>query len=206
MPKVLMLNGSPHREGCTYTALAEAASVLSREGVDSEIVWVGTVPVASCTACGFCAKNGRCVFDDAVNDFVARARTVDGFLFGSPVHYAGPSGAITAFLGRAFYSGSSAFANKPGAVVASCRRGGATATFQQLSMYLNRMITVPTQYWGIVHGNSPAEVRQDAEGMQTMRTLGANMAYLIRALDCAKNAGIVPPTPEMRVATNFIRG
>ena len=204
---VLMLNGSPHEHGCTYTALAEIAGVLDREGIKSEIIWIGHDARQSCQACGACARHAGCcaLADDGLNAFLEKAREAEGFIFGSPVHYAGPSGAITSFLGRAFYCSSQAFANKPGAVVASCRRAGSTATFQQLNMYLNRMIVVPTQYWCVVHGNTSDEVRRDAEGMQTMRTLGQNMAWLIRTLRCAHEHGIKPPVYERRVATNFIR-
>ena len=207
MARILMLNGSPHEFGCTFTAQKEIGQTLQSYGIEYDIIWVGREPVQSCQACGGCSRvRGQCVFgeEDGLNAFLDNAKTADGFIFGSAVHYAGATGAISSFLSRAFYCGASIFQNKPGAAVVSCRRGGATAAFQQLSMYLFNMITVPTRYWGVIHGNTPEQVRRDEEGMQTMRALGANMAWLVRALVAAREAGIYPPEYEKRVFTNFI--
>lgn len=205
--KVLLVNGSPHAKGCTYTALCEVANTLEQQGIETEIFQVGTKPISGCLGCGACIKTGKCIIDDVVNVFVEKAKTVDGFVFGSPVHYAGASGAITSFLDRAFYGKGAVYADKPAAAIMSCRRGGATATLDQLNKYftISNMPIVSSQYWNMVHGNTPDEVRQDAEGMQTMRTLGTNMAWLLKCIEAGKNAGIVSPQREQKVATNFIR-
>lgn len=205
--KVILVNGSPKKSGCTYTALCEVAGTLEKNGVETEIFQVGTAPVAGCLGCGACAKTGKCFMDDGVNVFVEKAKEADGFVFGSPVHYAAASGAITSFLDRAFYGKGAVFAGKPGAVVVSCRRGGASAAFDQLNKYftISNMPIVSSQYWNQVHGNTPEEVRQDAEGMQTMRTLGNNMAWLLQCIEAGKKAGITFPEREPAVKTNFIR-
>lgn len=205
--KVLLVNGSPHAKGCTYTALCEVASTLEQQGIETEIFQVGTKPISGCLGCGACIKTGKCVIDDIVNVFVEKAKTADGFVFGSPVHYAGASGAITSFLDRAFYGKGMVYADKPAAAIMSCRRGGATATLDQLNKYftISNMPIVSSQYWNMVHGNTPDEVRQDAEGMQTMRTLGVNMAWLLKCIEAGKTAGIAAPQREQKVATNFIR-
>jgi multimeric flavodoxin WrbA len=206
--KVLLVNGSPHAEGCTFTALSEAAKTLREGGIETEFLQLGTDPIRGCTACGACWKGpDRCVFDDdIVNRALEKAEGVDGFIFGSPVHYASAGGSITAFLDRFFYAGPS-FAGKPGAVVVSCRRGGGTASFDQLNKYLtiSGMPVVSSQYWNCVHGNTPDEVRQDAEGLQIMRTLGRNMAWLLKCIEAGRAAGIEFPPAEPRKATNFIR-
>ena len=207
--KVLLVNGSPHKTGCTHTALEEVASMLREAGVETEIVWLGVHPLAGCIGCGSCAKEKRCFRDDIVNEFLDKAAEADGFVFGSPVHYAAASGTITSFLDRAFYAGNrrGVFAGKPGAVVVSCRRGGASAAFDQLNKYLtiSSMPVVSSQYWNQVHGNTPDEVRQDLEGMQTMRTLGRNMAWFLRCIEAGRRAGIDFPQAEPGVRTNFIR-
>ena len=205
--KVLLVNGSPHAQGCTYTALREVAAVLEKQGIETELFQVGTKPISGCLGCGACIKTGKCVIDDVVNEFVEKAKDADGFVFGSPVHYAGASGAITSFMDRAFYGKGAVYANKPAAAVMSCRRGGATATLDQLNKYftISNMPIVSSQYWNMVHGNTPDEVRQDAEGMQTMRTLGINMAWLLKCIEAGKAAGIAMPEREAKVATNFIR-
>ncbi|MBR5319700.1 MAG: flavodoxin family protein [Peptococcaceae bacterium] len=205
--KILVVNGSPHANGCTYTALCEVAAALEAEGIETEIFQVGTKPVSGCLGCGACIKTGKCVIDDVVNEFVEKAKEADGFVFGSPVHYAGASGAITSFMDRAFYGKGSIYANKPAAAIVSCRRGGATAAFEQLNKYftISNMPIVSSQYWNMVHGNTPDQVRQDLEGMQTMRTLGKNMAWLLKCIQAGKEAGIEPPAREPKVATNFIR-
>ena len=205
--KILVVNGSPHANGCTYTALCEVAAALEAEGIETEIFQVGTKPVSGCLGCGACIKTGKCVIDDVVNEFVEKAKEADGFVFGSPVHYAGASGSITSFMDRAFYGKGSIYANKPAAAIVSCRRGGATAAFEQLNKYftISNMPIVSSQYCNMVHGNTPDQVRQDLEGMQTMRTLGKNMAWLLKCIQAGKEAGIEPPAREPKVATNFIR-
>ena len=206
--KVLLVNGSPHEKGCTYTALSEAAKVLNDLGIDTEIVWVGNKPICGCIGCGACAKGlGKCFMDDSVNPFVEKARTADGFIFGSPVHYAAASGLVTAFMDRAFYSGKSAFMGKPAANIVSCRRGGASAAFDQLNKYLTicSMPVVSSQYWNQVHGSTPEQVMQDEEGIQTVRVLAKNMAWLLKCIELGKENGITFPEPEKPIRTSFIR-
>ena len=205
--KVILVNGSPREKGCTYTALCEVAGALEKNGIETEIFQVGAKPIAGCIGCNVCLKNGRCFVDDPVNEFVEKAKTADGFVFGSPVHYAAASGAITSFLDRAFYRKGNVFAGKPGAAVVSCRRGGAASAFDQLNKYftINSMPVVSSQYWNQVHGNTPDEVRQDAEGLQTMRTLGSNMAWLLKCIQAGAAAGITFPEREPAMKTNFIR-
>ena len=205
--KVLLVNGSPHAKGCTYTALCEVAAALEKQGIETELFQIGTKPVSGCLGCGACIRTGKCVIDDVVNEFVEKAKTADGFVFGSPVHFANASGAITSFMDRAFYGKGAVYADKPAAAIMSCRRGGATATLDQLNKYftISNMPIVSSQYWNMVHGNTPDEVRQDAEGMQTMRTLGTNMAWLLKCIEAGKAAGVAMPEREAKVATNFIR-
>lgn len=207
MSKILLINGSPNQRGCTFTALSEIALTLAKEGVESEILWLGKEPVADCIACGKCADSGRCVFDDLVNRIADRLDEFDGIVAGSPVYYAGPSGRICAFLDRLFYSNGARMAGKLGAAVVSCRRGGATAAFNRLNMYfmMNNMVVPTSQYWNQVHGNAPEEVRQDREGLQTMRMLARNMAWLLRCIELGRIAGLHAPVPEPRDRTNFIR-
>jgi multimeric flavodoxin WrbA len=207
--KVLLINGSPKVNGCTYTALCEVAKELEKENIETEIFHVGTKPIRGCMACGGCSKDdsGKCVFnDDTVNIALEKAKEVDGFIFGSPVHYAGASGQITSFLDRFFYAGDG-FQYKPGAAIVSCRRGGSTAAFEQLNKYftISNMPIVSSQYWNMVHGNTPEQVKQDLEGMQTMRTLGKNMAWLLKCLKAGKESGVSLPEKEQRAVTNFIR-
>ena len=205
--KVLLVNGSPERSGCTHRALVEVASALEKEGVETEIFWIGDGAIAGCLACHGCYKQNSCVIDDVVNEFVEKAYTADGFIFGSPVHYAAASGSMTSFMDRCFYSSKPAFFQKPGACVVVARRGGTTAALDQLNKYLtiNQMPVVSSQYWNMVHGNTPEEVEQDLEGLQTMRTLGRNMAWLLKCIEAGKQAGIEPPKPEeKRYVTNFI--
>ena len=205
--KVILVNGSPHSKGCTYTALMEVAGELNKNGIETEIFQVGTNPVAGCIACGACLKTGKCFRDDVVNDFLDKVSEADGFVFGSPVHYASASGEITSFLDRVFYGRGSLFANKIGASVVSCRRGGATAAFDQLNKYftMNNMIVVSSQYWNMVHGNNSDEVVQDLEGMQTMRTLGKNMAWILKCIEAGRKAGVELPQREAPIKTNYIR-
>lgn len=205
--KVLLINGSPNRNGCTFTALSEVAKTLNAEGIETEIFHIGNKPIRGCIGCGKCKELDRCVFgDDTVNEAIKKARTADGFIFGSPVHYASASGMMTSFLDRLFNAGGS-FAGKPGASVVSCRRGGASATFDQLNKYftISNMPVVSSQYWNMVHGNTPEEVLKDLEGLQIMRTLGLNMAWLLKCINAGNMAGIKLPTYETREWTNFIR-
>lgn len=205
--KVILVNGSPKEKGCTFTALSEVAGALEKNGIETEIFHIGKAAIIGCQGCGGCVKLGKCVYNDSVNEFVEKAKEADGFIFGSPVHYAAASGALTSFLDRAFYSGKPYLEYKPGAAIVSCRRGGATAAFEQLNKYftISCMPIVSSQYWNMVHGNKPEEVKKDLEGMQTMRTLGNNMAWLLKAIEAGKNAGIDKPENEVKVATNFIR-
>jgi multimeric flavodoxin WrbA len=207
--KVLLINGSPKVNGCTYTALREVAKQLEKANIETEIFHVGTKPIRGCMACGGCSKDDshKCVFnDDTVNIALEKAKEVDGFIFGSPVHYASASGQITSFLDRFFYAGDG-FQYKPGAAIVSCRRGGSTAAFEQLNKYftISNMPVVSSQYWNMVHGNTPEEVKQDLEGMQTMRVLGNNMAWLLKSINAGKKSGVTLPEEEQRIGTNFIR-
>ncbi len=205
--KVLLINGSPHREGCTYTALKEVADALEQNGIGTELLYLGVRPIAGCIACGSCGRTGACFVEDMVNEVNRRAVEFDGMIVGSPVYYGGPAGQLTAFLDRLFYSGKGCWSGKPGAAVVSCRRGGATASFDRLNKYftINCMPVVSSQYWNQVHGNTPEEVRQDKEGLQIMRTLGSNMAWMLKCIQLGKENGICFPEMEPRVSTNFIR-
>ena len=204
--KVLMLNGSPHDFGCTYTALSETAKALNEQGIETEIVWIGREPIEGCRGCSACRKLWKCVIEDKVNAFMEKAAEADGFVFGSPVHYASAGGAIVAFMDRLFYSSNRKLAYKPAACVVSCRRGGATATFDVLNKYftINHMPVVSSNYWNEIHGNTAEEAAQDTEGMQTMRVLGKNMAWLLKCIEAGKAAG-VEPEKEKKILTNFIR-
>lgn len=205
--KTLLINGSPHEKGCTYTALREVQKELEKNGIETELFWIGTKPVAGCIACGRCDELGRCIFQDAVNEAAAKLDGIDALVIGSPVYYASASGQITSFLDRLFYSAGDKLRGKPAAAVVSCRRGGATAAFDQLNKYfsINCMPIVTSQYWNQVHGNTPEQVLQDAEGLQTMRTLAVNMAWLLKSIEAGRKAGIPAPQYETHVATNFIR-
>lgn len=205
--KVILVNGSPNEKGCTYTALCEVEGALNKSGIETEIFWVGKKAISGCMGCGGCAKLGKCVISDSVNDFTAKAADADGFVFGSPVHYAAASGALTSFMDRAFYSGKKNLTGKPAAAVVSCRRGGASAAFDQINKYftISGMPIVSSQYWNQVHGNTPEQVARDEEGLQTMRTLGNNMAWLLKCIESGKSAGIAFPEAEPAIRTNFIR-
>lgn len=205
--QVLMINGSPHEKGCTYTALSEVAGQLEKQGIEVNIFHIGDEPIQGCTGCGGCVKSGHCVFtDDPVNDCVDLAGKADGIVVGSPVYYAGPNGSLCAFLDRMFFMKSAGYAYKPAAAIVNCRRGGASAAFDRLNKYftISSMPVVSSQYWNSTHGFTPEDVRQDLEGMQTMRALGRNMAWLLKCIEAAK--GTVPyPEEELRIMTNFIR-
>lgn len=206
--KVLLLNGSPRANGCTYTALSVIAERLNAQGIETEIMQIGTAPVAGCIACGKCKDKPKCVFDDKVNEFVEKMKEIDGLIVGSPVYYASASGQVSAFLDRAFYVGGGRYmGGKPGAAIVSCRRGGASAAFDQLNKYfsISNMPIVTSNYWNQVHGNTPDEVLRDEEGIQTMRTLADNMAWLLKCISAGKEAGINLPEREAKIRTNFIR-
>ena len=208
--KVLLLNGSPHPAGCTYTALRVVADTLEDGGVETEILYLGSEPVRDCTACRACQKSpGRCAFDDdIVNPLIEKARASDGFVLGSPVYFSHPTGHLLSVLDRAFfYAGKAAFAHKPAAAVVSARRAGTTAALDVLNKYLldSQLPVVSSTYWNMVHGNTPEEVLRDEEGLQTMRNLGRNMLWLLRCIEAGRAAGIQPPETGPIVRTNFIR-
>ncbi|MCL1796192.1 MAG: flavodoxin family protein [Clostridia bacterium] len=205
--KVLLLNGSPRAEGCTYTALAEVAGALNACSIETEIIHVAAGAVRGCSVCLGCRAQSQdgCVYEeDKVNEVRVKMRSANGLVVGAPVYYAAPNGALLSFLNRMFYAGTSDFQYKPGAAIVSARRAGTTASLDVLNKYflISNMPLVPSLYWNMVHGNTPDEVRRDEEGMQIMRTLGRNMAWMIQ---CFAN-GDKPPKPEKeRMRTNFMR-
>lgn len=209
--KVLLVNGSPHPHGCTYTALEEVSKTLNADSIETELFQIGTKPLAGCIACESCAKTGHCVFHDCVNDFLKIAKDADGFVFGSPVHFASASGAMTSFMDRVFFtdlcSGRQSFYLKPTAAVVSARRAGTTATFDQLNKYftLMQMPIISSQYWNMVHGFTPDDVKKDLEGLQIMRTLGRNMAWFLKCKEAGIQAGVPFPEREENISTNYIR-
>jgi len=208
--KVLLINGSPNKKGCTNRALEEIQSQLNAENIDTEIFWIENKPISGCIGCGYCGKNGKCVFDDKVNEFVEKAKSTDGFIFGSPVHYASASGSLTSFLDRVFYSTFAQpeiFRLKPAAGIMSARRAGTTATYDQLNKYfgMNQMPIISSRYWNMVHGNTPEEVEKDIEGLQIMRILAKNMAYYLKCIEAGREKGVSEPEPENFELTNFIR-
>ena len=208
--KVLLICGSPHKGGCTHTALEEIARTLQKEGIETTEIWIGNKPVGGCTACGGCAGKGKCVFDDVVNEAIAQLDSCDGIIVGSPVYYASPNGSLLGFMDRLFYAASSKLAYKPAAAIASARRAGTTATIDALNKYftINNMPVVSSRYWNMVHGanNKAEDVLQDAEGLQTMRYLARNMAWMLKCIEAGKKAGIEAPKPEdAKIMTNFIR-
>lgn len=205
--KVLLVNGSSRANGCTFTALTEIGRILNNEGIETEIFQLGTQPVQDCIACNGCVGKGRCVFDDVANRLIDCAKTADGFVFGTPVYYAHPNGRIMSVLDRAFYAGGASFAYKPAAVIASARRAGTTASLDVLAKHLSisQMPVVSSTYWNMVHGSKPEDVKVDLEGMQTMRNLGRNMAWLLKCIEAGKQSGISAPETERGARTNFIR-
>lgn len=205
--KVLMINGSPHENGCVFTALSEVAGQLHKQGIDTQIIHIGNQPIRGCTACYACIETGYCVFkDDPVNECIDLMKNADGLVVGSPVYYAAPNGSVCSFLDRMFFMKASKYYYKPAAAVVNCRRGGASAAFDRLNKYftISSMPVVPSQYWNATHGTTLDEVRQDLEGLQIMRRLGNNMAWLLRCIEAGKD--IIPlPEIEPRQNTNFIR-
>ncbi len=202
--KVILVNGGPHKDGCTNVALEEIAKILESEKIETEIMWLENNPIGGCIGCNYCLQNGnRCFMDDKVNEFLKKVETTDGFVFGSPVHFAGASGALTSFLDRAFYGRGSLFAGKVCASVVSCRRGGASSAFDQINKYalMSNMFLVGSSYWNQIHGTNKDEAKQDLEGLQTMRNLGRNMAYILKCI----NSDVPKPEIEKNFKTNFIR-
>ena len=204
--KILLINGSPKANGNTALALKAMEGIFAEQGIETETVHIGNRPIRGCVACGGCAKKGRCVFDDIVNEVAPKFEAADGIVVGSPVYYAGPNATVTAFLDRLFYSTSFDKTMKVGAAAAVCRRGGASATFDRLNKYFTiaGMPVVSSQYWNSVHGGAPGEAAQDEEGLQTMRTLARNMAFLIKSIALGREAFGLPEKEE-HAWTNFIR-
>lgn len=209
--KVLLVNGSPHKEGCTYTALCEVGEALNQNEIDTDIFWIGNKPISGCIGCRQCTEKKQCVFSDSVNEFLELAGDYDGFVFGTPVHWGAAAGGMTSFLDRAFYadlrSGGNRFFLKPAAAVISARRAGTTATWDQVNKYfaLMQMPIISSRYWNIVHGAQQEDVKKDLEGMQTMRILGKNMAFFLKCKEIALKMGIQMPEQEQVTFTNFIR-
>lgn len=205
--RVLLVNGSPHKDGVTNLALEEIAKALKNNDIESEIFWIGNKAISGCIGCGACFKTKRCFINDKVNEFVEKAEQADGFIFGSAVHYAGPTGFIKSFMDRCFYGKSYAFSYKPAASIVSCRRGGAATAFDDLNKYftITNMIIVGSQYWNQIHGNTKEEAKEDKEGLQTMRTLANNMSWILKSIDCGKKNDIQKPEKEKKISTNFIR-
>lgn len=210
--KVLLVNGSPHKSGCTNRALEEVAATLQKEGIETEMFWIGNKPIGGCIACKRCVQTGKCVFDDVVNTCREKAYKADGFVFGTPVHYGAASGNMTAFMDRLFYSElggnqNKAFYLKPAAAVISARRAGTTAAFDQMNKYftIQEMPVASSRYWNMVHGAVSEQVEEDLEGLYTMRVLGRNMAYLLKCQEAAKKAGVALPEREPAIFTNFVR-
>ena len=204
--KVILINGSPNIKGCTYTALSEVATTLENEGIETEIINVGHKNIRGCIGCRKCKTTGKCVFGDIVNEVAPKFKECDGIVIGSPVYFASANGTLISFIDRLFYSMTEDKTMKVGAAVVSARRAGNTATFDEINKYftISGMPVASSQYWNQVHGNTPEEVRQDLEGMQTMRTLGRNMAFLIKSIQLGKEKyGL--PEKEAAIHTNFIR-
>ncbi len=209
--KVLLVNGSPHEKGCTYTALCEVAKTLKEENVETDFFWIRNKALSGCLACRKCAQLHKCVINDRVNEFLEIADEYDGFIFGTPVHWGAAGGAITSFLDRAFYAdfcgGRNSFYLKPAAAVISARRAGTTATYDQMNKYfgLLQMPIVSSRYWNMVHGATPEDVHQDIEGLQIMRILGRNMAFFLKCKEIGLKNGVTLPKQEATTFTNFIR-
>lgn len=208
--KVLLVNGGPHMDGCTNLALEEVQKTLNENNIETEIIWLGNKQIGGCIDCNHCINtNNRCFMDDCVNEFLDKVERedIEGFIFGSPVHFAAASGSLTSFLDRVFYGRGKLFAGKLYASVVSCRRGGATAAFDQINKYalMSNMYVVGSSYWNQIHGSNKEEAKQDLEGLQTMRNLGNNMAYLLKCMKQAEKCGIEKPKYEKVIKTNFIR-
>ena len=206
--KVLLVNGSPRQNGCTHTALCEIQKTLEAENIKAEIFWLGNKQIRDCIACGGCVGKGKCVFgDDAANELIEKAAQSDGFVFGSPVYYAHPTGRLLSVLDRAFYAGKYAFMYKPAAAIVSARRGGTASSFDVINKYftISQMPVISSTYWNMVYGARPEDVLRDAEGLQTMRNIAHNMAYLLKCIDAGRICGVPMPQTELSEKTNFIK-
>lgn len=204
--KVLLLNGGPHKDGCTNAALCEVEKALNQEGIETEIIHTGTEKTQGCMGCGGCGSTGFCVYgEDKLNSVIGKLNEIDGLIIGSPVHYAAAAGAVSCFLDRLFTAAPGKLAFKPGAAVVSCRRGGASAAFDELNKYftINNMPVVPSQYWNSIHGSTKEEALMDLEGLQIMRQLGRNMAWLLKCIELGKREQVGYPEPEEHLWTSF---
>lgn len=204
--KVLLVNGSPHIDGTTKFALKEVEKSLNEEGIETEIIDLGSNPINDCVACNYCKNNNECVFNDIVNEFNKKAKEADGFIFGSPVYFAHPTGRILSFLDRAFYANKNIFKNKVGASIVVSRRSGTTASFDILNKYftISNMYVISSSYWNNIYGSNKDDAKFDLEGRQTMYNLGKNMAYLIKAISITKTNNLPLPTLSTNEHTNFI--
>lgn len=211
--KVLLVNGSPHEKGCTHMALSIVGESLEKQGIQTEVFWIGNKPLTGCIGCGYCAREGKCRYDDRVNEFLetVKRNDYDGYVFGVPVHFGAAAASMSCFMDRAFFVDHCAdlwlFGLKPGAVIVSARRAGTTATIDQMNKYLlyAQMPVVSSRYWNMVHGQTPEQVKEDEEGVQIMRVLGNNMAWLLKCIESGKKTGIDLPAQEDRINTNFVR-
>lgn len=210
--KVILVNGSPHKSGSTARALSEVEKTLKEEGVETENFWIGNVPISGCLGCYACAEHKKCIIDDVVNKFVELAKDADGFVFGTSVHYAGMTGAMTSFMDRVFYSASCGgnnkyFKYKPAASVIVARRAGTTATYDQINKYfgITQMPIISSRYWNMVHGREAKDLEHDKEGLQTMRILARNMSYFLKCIEAGREKGIETPKTEKTTLTNFVR-
>lgn len=205
--KVLLINGSPNENGCTYTGLKEVEKSLHMHNIDTEILYLGKKPMQDCIACYVCFNTGKCVFNDVVNELAFRLDIFDGIIIGSPVYYASATGMVRSFLNRLFFSAKDKLKNKVGGAIVSCRRGGASAAFDQLNKYftINNMPVVSSNYWNQIHGMNPEEVLKDEEGMQTMRILGENMAWILKSIEAGKKSNLDEPIIPEKIMTNFIK-
>ena len=204
--KVLLVNGSPHEKGCTYTSLNEVAKVLEENGIETESYWIGKGDVPGCRSCGYCKKKGECVIGDQINELSKRIDEFDGFVFGAPVFYSGPAGQMNSWMDRFFYSNGGRFAGKIAASVVNARRGGNSASFERMNQYylISNMIVPGSMYWNMSHGFTPEDVMKDKEGLHTMRTLGRNIAWVLKCIEAGKKAGIEYPEHEPKQMTHFI--
>ena len=206
--RVLLINGSPHADGCTFTALSEVAKALHQEGLETTMLHIGTQAIFGCTGCAGCSKSHHCVYtSDPVNEAIDLLIQSDGLVVGSPVYFAGANGALCAFLDRMFFHKSALYSHKPAAAVVNCRRGGASSAFDRLNKYftISQMPLVSSQYWNATHGTTVEELMQDHEGLQIMRTLGRNMAWMIKGIALSREGNLPPAEEEKRMRTNFIR-
>ena len=209
--KVILVNGSPHEDGCTNYALNEMQKVFNEEGLETEIFWIGNKQMGGCLGCCKCRELKKCVIDDIVNVFIKKCETADAFVFGSPVHYAAAASNLTAFMDRVFYAITNSgqdelLRHKPATAIISARRAGTTTAFDQLNKYfsIKEMPIITSNYWNMVHGNNKDEVIKDLEGIQTIRILARNMSFYLKCLEAGKEKGIIPPEKEKKISTNFI--